>query len=211
MQHYEHWCKKNKNVLWLWNYRPQAFVGALDHLSKDTSGLCVCVVWVHKATSVTYYLTHQQTKVPHVHLWVKFLAGEEQCKFLLCTVVTEPAPPQRDRVRARCTLRRVCFRSISEWMLKSEVSTFLWSVFLSVFKCFDCHWDAFSFVLFCFHRFVSVWQPRVISLFTALRASFPQCSSVAERLSFIFLGLRNGWQSKSTPRYLKKKKKKNCV
>lgn len=42
----------------------------------------------------------------------------------------------------------------------------------------------FHFGLFCFHRFVSVWQCRVISLFTALQASFPQCSSVTERLSF---------------------------
>lgn len=127
------------------------------------------------------------SKQKRVHLWVKFMAGEEQCKFLLCAVVTEPCPhinsPQRDRVRAWSALRRVCFNNISEWMLKSEASTFQ-SFFPSVFKCFDFEMLLFHFVLFCFHRFVSVWQCRVISLFTALQASFPQCSSVTERLSF---------------------------
>lgn len=55
---------KTKKVLWLSNYQPQAFVGALDHLLKDTSGLlqkllsCFCLCSLSSRSHSCHQLSH---------------------------------------------------------------------------------------------------------------------------------------------------------
>lgn len=66
-------------------------------------------------------------------------------------------------------------------MLNSELS--IWALFSSVgnFFCLTLRCLQFYFV-FCFHRFVSIWQRRVISLFTSFISTVFSCG----RASFFF-------------------------